>query len=182
MGRGSRAAALAVAFDGEVDDGLNEEKAAKELALVQSKKKEEAAAREAEQRRIRAGQLGSITQSGGWLEDALNRSTAERRRGGSQPGSRSRSRERDDFGFPSTRPSVELGMLGFGSAAHIKRRAASDKNPAHEGLDGIKAELLRERGLVKEKVVSKEKSRGASKEKSRGDRSRSRDRKRNGRN
>merc|ERR1711920_362427 len=85
----------------------------------------------------------------------------------------SRSRSRENKGFPSTRTPGDLGLLGLGNTTQIlmtKRRPASDKNPSHEGLDGIKAQLLRERGLV------------TSKEKSRGDRSRSRDRKKNGKN
>jgi len=36
----------------------------------------------------------------------------------------------------------------FSQAAFQKRRAASDKNPQHEGLDGIKAEYLKKRGIV----------------------------------
>merc|ERR1712039_679575 len=161
--------------------GLDEHKAAKELAMVQNKKKEEAAAREAEQRRILAAQAAAYAEialeEGKELDPAQARALAEARKS-------SRSRSRENKGFPSSRTPGDLGLLGFANAASIlmtKRRAASDKNPSHEGLDGIKAELMRERGLVssKEKVASKEKN--SSKEKNKGDRSRSRDRKRNGR-
>merc|ERR1712137_1083129 len=169
-GVGRQASELAVAFGGEAET-LDGEKVAKELAMVRDKKKEETAAREAEQRRVRAAQAAAFAENraaekaerngNGWLEEALDRSAAEKI---AMP-SRSRSRDKN-IGFPSTRHPAELGMLGFSTTVQIKRRAASDKNPAHEGLDGIKAELLRERGLL------------AVKEKGRGDRSRSRDRRR----
>merc|ERR1712232_1020366 len=142
-GAGRQASELAVAFGGEADTG-EEERVAKELAMVRGKKKEEAAKK---------------GDRNGWLEEALDRSAAEK---SSMP-SRSRSRDKNT-GFPSTRHPVELGVLGLSATVMMKRRVASDKNPAHEGLDGIKAELLRERGLV------------ASKERSRGDKSKSRDR------
>lgn len=43
---------------------------------------------------------------------------------------------------------VQGPLAHHASAAPLnRRRTASDKNPAHDGLDDIKAELLRERGL-----------------------------------
>lgn len=56
----------------------------------------------------------------------------------------SRSRERD-----RRRGSrADADSSGFSQVAFQKRRAASDKNPAHEGLDAIKAEYLQKRGLA----------------------------------
>merc|ERR1711920_519802 len=125
-GVGGQAAALAVAFDGAAEDILDEAKAAKELNRVQNKKKEEAAAREAETRRIRAAQVAAFEAN----KDPSGLSTVEKKE--KRVRSRSRSRDRDNTGFPSTRAAADVGMLSFSTSA-LKRRIVSDKNPAHEG-------------------------------------------------
>eukprot|EP00928_Gymnodinium_smaydae_P007778 TRINITY_DN12787_c0_g5_i1.p1 TRINITY_DN12787_c0_g5~~TRINITY_DN12787_c0_g5_i1.p1 ORF type:complete len:415 (-),score=112.31 TRINITY_DN12787_c0_g5_i1:63-1307(-) len=69
-------------------------------------------------------------------------------------------------GLPdSVHRGLGLGPLGMAmAAAPMKRRAASNKNPAHEGLEAIKAQVLRERGI----------KRSRSRRRGRGSRSRSR--------